>query len=895
MAMDFFEKLHSHLEAFPDRTALQLLSEGKRESYSFRRIAHEISALSRYLQARGVKPGDTVGILMENHPRWGIAFLAAQSLGARIVPFDILHTTETLAGLVRHAECVFLICSDQQFEKLTEIQQQLPEPLPGLLAGMRQECYGHWESIVEEAPDEPEFPLARYRDEDTLLLVYTSGTTGDPKGVMLSYGSVNLTVDAVLRAIRVSPEDHILSVLPLYHMLALMANFLIPLYLGATVTYLDVLDAQRILKCFREEGITIFVCVPQFFYLVHRRIFKEVDNQSFLKRYVFRRLFAISRFCNNSLRFNPGRRFFSAIHRNFGNLRLFAVGGARFDREVAQDFQHLGFHIIQAYGMTETTAVCTLAFPETGALGSVGEPLPHVRLKIEDPDEHGIGEVIVGGEHLMQGYWKNPEATAETCRNGWLHTGDLGRLDAQGFLHITGRKKEVIVLSSGKNIYPEEIEQAYEKQCPFIKEMCVLGVPDTGASEEQEKLHAVIVPDFDYLKSQQIVNAQEMIRYMLETISQKFPPYKRVRGFEIRREPLPRTTTRKVKRFEVQKEVEAGTAGGTAAEAPAAAQPRDAVEQRIFQLIRETGKTAVVNPKMSLELDCGFDSLERVEFLSTIQETFQVHISDEAATEIYTVQDLTEAVRGRLSGEIQDEENAGASVSWGELLRRPLSEQEERAIDKILRRRPFTELIYFGCTRLIWVIGKVFYRLRFEGQEHLGSNYPYMICPNHLSFLDGFLLSAALPLRVIRRLFFLGYSDYFGGPVMSFLGSRIKVVPVDADRHLRQALRLGAHGIDEKLVLCVFPEGERSIDGSLKVFRKGPAILAVELGIPVVPAAMLGTYEAWSRGSDRFRFRPVTIRFGPPITPEPGRESYEEFNQRLRHAVQELIDQGQNR
>ncbi len=874
--------------------ALQLLSEGERDSYSFRRIAEEITALSHYLRDQGVGQGDTVGIVMENHPRWGIAFLAAQSVGARIVPFDIVHTSETLAELVQHAECAFLISSAEQRCKLQEIQERLPQPLPGLLAGGAHGGYGDWDEIVRQGGGKVEFPLVPYRPEDTLLLVYTSGTTGRPKGVMLSYHSLYLTVEAVETAIEVSSADHILSVLPLYHMLALMANFLIPLYLGARVTYLDVLEPQRILKCFRDEEISVFVCVPQFYYLVHRRIFQEVEKAGFAKRFLFRRLFALSRFCNRTLKFNPGRKFFSAIHRNFGALRLFAVGGARFDTDVAFDFETLGFNLAQAYGMTETSAVSTVAYPGMGGLGSVGKPLPHCQLKIDRPNEQGIGEVVMAGEHLMQGYWKNPEATAETLEDGWLHTGDLGYLDGDGFLHITGRKKDVIVLSSGKNIYPEEIEQAYEKKCPFIKEMCVVGIEDTSASEEQEKLHAVIVPDFDYLKSQQVVNAQDMIRYMLETISQQFPPYKRVRSFTIRRDPLPRTTTRKIKRFEVQQEVEAGTAGEAGAP-PAAesAQPRDAVEERLFQLIRQTGKTAAVHPGMSLELDCGFDSLERVEFLSTVQETFQVHVSDEAATEILTVQDVADAVRGRLSGEIVDEETPEAAVSWAEILRRPLGEQEEAQIHRLLRRRPITEIVYFISTRLVWLAAKIFFRIRFEGRQHLPRDYPFMICPNHLSFLDGFLLSAGLPLRVIRRLFFLGYSDYFGTPTMSYLGSLIKVVPVDADRHLRQALRLGAHGMSEDLILCVFPEGERSIDGTLKTFRKGPAILAVELGVPVVPVAIGGTYEAWRRGSDKIRLHPVTIRFGPPISARGDGESYDEFNGRLKQAVAELIADGE--
>ncbi len=892
MTLDFFEKFQENVRRLPDRVALQIVSGGNRESYTFKRIESEVGKISRFLTESGVGSGDTVGILMENHPRWGIAFLAAQSSGARIVPFDILHTSETLAGLVSHAECRFLIASQATLAKLEEIQALLPRRLPGLVAAPAASGYALWNQALKDVEQPEGLPLSPADLDATFLIVYTSGTTGNPKGVMLTRRQIYRTTIEVLHAVQATPRDHILGVLPLYHMLALMCNFFIPLYLGARVTYLDALDPPRILKSFRDEGITLFVCVPQFFYLLHRRIFQEIEKQGTLKRFLFKRLLRVSHFCNRRLRFNPGRLLFRPIHKNFGTLRLFGVGGARFDVEVADALTDLGFNMAQAYGMTETSAVSTVAPGGVDGLGSVGRPLRHVKLKIAEPDENGVGEVLIAGDHIMQGYWKNAEATAEALEDGWLHTGDLGRLDPEGFLHITGRKKDVIVLSSGKNIYPEEIEHAYEKRCPFIKEMCVLGVPDTSSSEAEEKLHAVIVPDFDYLKSQQVVNAADMIRYMLETISQQLPAYKRVRSFEIRREPLPRTTTRKIKRFEVQKEVESRGVGAEAPKFAEESQPQSPVEEKVFDLIRRTGKVAAVNREMSLELDCGFDSLSRVEFMTNVQDVFRLHISDEAATQIFTVQDVVEAVEKRLSGEIQDEEESGSkSASWSEILNRPLQEEEERHLHRILRRRPLVELFYYFLTCVLWLLCKVFYRLKVEGRENLPDRYPFMICPNHLSFLDGFVFSAGMPLRIVRRLFYLGYSDYFGTPTMSYLGSLIKVVPVDADRHLRQALRLGAQGLRDDLVLCVFPEGERSIDGSLKVFRKGPAILATELKVPVVPVAIRGTYEAWSRGSSKFRFHPVTLRIGEPIVAGEG-ESHDAFNERLFEAVRKLFERG---
>jgi len=177
------------------------------------------------------------------------------------------------------------------------------------------------------------------------------------------------------------------------------------------------------------------------------------------------------------------------------------------------------------------------------------------------------------------------------------------------------------------------------------------------------------------------------------------------------------------------------------------------------------------------------------------------------------------------------------------------------------------------------------------GKNNLPHEYPYLICPNHLSFLDAFVLVSPFPYRIIKRIFFLGYADYFNRPVLSFLGRLIRVVPVDADRHLRQALRLGAEGLRRDFILCVFPEGERSIDGSLKPFRKGPAILAKEMGVPVVPTAIVGTYEAWPRGVAKIRLHPVRVCFGDPLDRPSEEETYAAFNDRLFQAVNELIQQ----
>ena len=886
MTLDFFEQFRANLLEFPDRVALQGLYEDSRESFSYQQVADETAKVGLFLQASGVEPGHAVGILMENHPRWGIAFLAAQSVGAVIVPFDIQHSDETLANLIQHAECRFLISSARFYPRLDGIQRRLPEPLPILVAGDSPSEDRSWDRVLQETDSTPSLPLVQRELDDPYLIIYTSGTTGNPKGVVLTRRNVYSNTIELLKVVQGTPEDNVLSVLPLYHVLALMVNFIIPLYMGGRVTYLDALDAQRIMKAFREEGITIFVCVPQFYYLLHRRIRQEVEAQSFVKRFLFKRLLSLSHFCEERLGLHPGRWLFSPIHNQFGRqFRIFGVGGARFDVEVAKALRDLGFTFVQAYGMTETAALATVSPAGSDGLGSVGKPLSHVQVKIDSPNERGIGGVLIRGDNVMSEYWQNPKATAEVIRDGWLDSGDLGYLSPDGFLNITGRQKDVIVLSSGKNIYPEELEHFYQSNCPFIEEMCIVGVAPSDA-ETQERLHAVIVPDFDYLKSQQVVNSYDMILYTLETLSRQLPSHQHVLSFEIRTEPLPRTTTRKIKRFEVMEQAVGTASTGSGDRFEEATAPQGTVEEKIFELLRQVKDPPLIHRKMNLELDLGFDSLGRVEFFSTVQETLGVRISDSAAAEIFTVEHLVALVVDLLGG--KDVKGKDVRQSWTEILNEDFDAADAQKVGEILVRRPVIEAIFYLTAKLVHFLSKILFRIKVTGRENLPRKYPFMLCPNHLSFLDSFLVVGVLPYHVIKQIFFLGYSDYFGGRYMSKLGGMIKVVPVDSDRHLKQALRLGAEGLRRNLVLCVFPEGTRSIDGSLKRFRKGPGILATELNIPLVPVGIKGTYEAWSRGSNKIRLHPVEIHFGKAFSPDSS-ETSDAVTQRLFQEVDQLI------
>ncbi|MBI2150759.1 MAG: AMP-binding protein, partial [Acidobacteria bacterium] len=544
-----------------------------------------------------------------------------------------------------------------------------------------------------------------------------------------------------------------------------------------------------------------------------------------------------------------------------------ASGGSRFDTRVAEDLNDLGYTVLQAYGLTETSAAATMTPVRDNRVGTVGKPMRGVEIRIDSPNGDGVGEVWIRGPVLMKGYYRDSEKTAETIIDGWLHTGDLGFIDAGGNLTITGRSKDVIVLANGKNVYPEDVEFHYSKS-PLIKEICVLGVRPKDL--KHDVVHALVVPNIDELKKTIVVpdmeefkrrgqtGIMEMIRFEIENLSKQVPSYYRIHSLAVRNEPFPRTVTRKLKRFEIQKE-EAARIEAQAAPAPGEDHPRlkEGIGSVVAELVREAKPDAgALNPSMNIELDLGFDSLARVELLGLAEARLGTHIDEQEATRIFTLGELIDAF-----------ENAAASAtvagaSWKEILE--VAHAEELPEHYIFERRLIFNPFVFLVMRLSRVLSGTLLRLRCHGLDKLPSKLPYILCPNHESYLDGPLMLSVLPRRVVYNMFILGYSDYFESGLSRWIARIANIVAIDPNVNLIRAMQVGAAGLKHGRVVLVFPEGTRTIDGHVAEFKKGAAILAYELGVPIVPVGIRGSFEAWPRG-EGFRLHPIEFHFGDPI------------------------------
>jgi long-chain acyl-CoA synthetase len=654
--------------------------------------------------------------------------------------------------------------------------------------------------------------------------------------------------------------------------------------------FLETVSSGELLRALAERDITIFACVPQFFYLIHQRLLEEVQRGGRAKRLLFRCLLSMS-FLLRRININIGPLVFRRVHMRLGrHMRFFLTGGSRFDPAIGRDFHALGFTILQAYGLTETSGAVTLTRPDDAYQDTVGRALPGQAIKIVPATEPDLdGEIAIRGPVVMQGYFNRPDATRAVMSDGWFLSGDLGRIDRHGRLTITGRQKEVIILASGKNIYPEEIEAQYKKS-PFIKEICVLGLKREG-EPSAERLYAVVVPDADALRQRRIVNAGDLLRFEMEGQAIHLPAHKRVLGYDIWFEPLPRTTTGKLKRHEIEKRVRAaahrvdGTADEQTDDVSWANDPHAAAAVAI---IRARAPGRGVKPAANLELDLGLDSMERVELLTELEQRFGVRVDAERAHEIFTVSQLIDAVLAAGTGETR----TSAEPSWSVLLNDG-DTISDPAVAGLLDRRPLAVPLFFAVSRLLrLILGPS----RVTGRTSLPAHGPYIISPNHQGYLDPFILCAALPYRVFRHLFFVGAAEYFETPLTRWLAKKINLLPVDPDANLVSAMRASAFGLQRGKILVLFPEGERSIDGTVKRFKKGAPILAQHLGVPVVPVAIRGSFELWPRNRpigwrvlQPFSGHRVRLAFGAPIRFEPT-SGYSESAAQLRDAVVKMWD-----
>ena len=904
----FYDRFVECAERWPNNVALELQRHDQIEKCTYGELHRMAESVGRWITEKNFSSGSRLAILADNHPRWVACYLGIIASGCAVVPLDTALHSDQVSKLLKDSGASAVFCDAKHLPVMRPAASELklgmvlmdPERMVHSFGERSSE--DHWLGQLPEifAAGPGSFKPAAAKEDDLASLLYTSGTTADPKGVMLTHTNFQGEVDAVFNWVDLGPDDALLGVLPLFHVLAQMANLLLPLVKGSRVVYLETLNTTELLRALSERNITAFAVVPQFFYLIHEKLMQEIAKRGRATQKIFGAMLAVNRTLRK-VGINAGRVFFRKVHDTLGpKMRYLVTGGSRFDPAIAHAFSDLGIDILQAYGLTETTAAVFANSPHDNEIGSVGKALKGVEAKIVDPQpqEEGpaVGEVALRGPVVMKGYWNRPDATSAVLHDGWFLTGDLGYFDSHGHLFLTGRKKEVIVLSNGKNVYPEEIEAHYLKS-PFIKEIAVMGL-EGKAGEGRDRLHAVIVPNFDVLRQRKVVNAKEVIRFDIEGLSPQIASTKRISSYEIWQDDLPRTTTRKIKRFEVEKRVRANQGKKLADDADVPAEkPLTADEtawldkpevQRGLKVLRESSSSAPqeMRPTLNLELDLGLDSMQRVEVLSRLEEELGGNVEESRLGEIYTVRDLIDAVLQSAAAGAGGPGTRPAFAGWTAILSETPDDPD---VLQLAHPNKLNDTFWYVVSRVFQMIARDRFDLQVSGLEKLPASGAYIISSNHQSFLDPAVLAGVVPQDVFMRAFAVGTSEIFGEGFMRRLARSIKVIVVDPDANLVPAMRAGAFGLRNGGVLILYPEGERSIDGTPKIFKKGAAILAIHMQVPIVPVAIDGFYEAWPRNKGFQKFAPLRMKIGDPILPPPESEAseaaYEKLTAELKNKV----------
>lgn len=863
-------------------TILQLSSgRGRRKAYSLQREAggyrtvcaadylEQTLRFSSYLQKKGVASGDRVLLLSENGPEWSMAALAAMNLGAVVVPVASIASLLEVQNTILDARPKLSLVS-RRLATSTQIQDFLrSEKLACLVWDLQAD-----QPLAEWTKDAP-LPINESMGADAQAFqIYTSGTTGHPKAVPISHENILSNAKAVLSVIEASPDDRLVSVLPLSHMFEFTGGFMTPSLLGCSITYVKSLKPEDLLLALRDTKATILVGVPLLFEVISRNLQGRIDALPTPLPLVF------AFFSWLTKKYQPlGAYLFYPIHKALGgNLRYFMAGGSKLHPQVFEYFRGVGITVLQGYGLTETSPVLTVTSPTNAAADHVGAALPGVQVGIFDEQGNPLatgqeGEIWAKGPNVFKGYL-NPEHTKDVFFDGWFRTGDLGRLDAAGLLRITGRKKDLIVTPAGKNVYPEEIEGVVLSTGLFL-EACALALQDKA---DHEKVGLVLVPDrtkfpglgLEEVRRHAIQRATEACRALTE--------YKWPQRIEVLFEDLPKTATRKTKKHEVRKLLGSRDESKREASGDGSLDLSNELEATIAHGIASISRIdeAAIRPTDSLTKDLGLDSLTFVELVSHVEKKFGTRIEGIDFAAILTVQDLVTAL----------EFTAAPAKPKKKVRLAEFSPWENGKVIWRLPRRAFN----------VWLRAylKIRHGLVVEGLENLRSGGPFIFTPNHSSHFDLLSIAASVPGPMVHSTFAVAAKDYFFNRAWKAFGARMLVNAIPFDRrgrvdesmkHCREALAMGGS-------LVVFPEGTRSPDGKLQEFKPGVAqLLAGETKASAVPVYIDGAYGIMPKGSKFPGPGTLRIRYGKPISfgeAENSSEGLKKIAQRLKSEVQAL-------
>ncbi len=838
------------VSSFPSRRKAALFhkTDFRTFRWSYARLHQCIRKFACLLEERGVKQHNRVLLWAPNMPEWLVASLGTIYYGAVIVPADLQATTETVEAIAKDARPALIIKTKYRPALGCKAPSVFIEELEVLLNGKRE-----WQARH----------VPRY--DDIIELVYTSGTTGSPKGVMLTHRNIVSNVEAMTRHVRISSNDHFLSMLPLSHIFEQVPGMLVPLSRGATITYLSSLKASAIFDALSPRTVTVIMAVPRLLQSITRSIRKRAGS-SVIGRIMPMLMKAVLR---------------RSLHRTFGRqFRFFVSGGAALDADTEDFWNRMGFTVIQGYGLTECSPVLTANTEGRQKRQSVGVALPGVGIRIAED-----GEVLAKGDNIFKGYYHDRQKTRAVFKDRWFCTGDIGELDSDGFLFIRGRKKDVIVTANGMNVYPDDIERVLN-EIPCVKESCVFGL----SSEQGEEVYAVIIPESKEERRRSTREKEKReegkeekegkegktdIRKIVEQANARLDTGQRIMGYARWPEPaFPKTATLKIRKSIVKERMQ--QQAGKKAERKAG----EAAHSKLALLLSQVSRLSPgqITPEKRLCTDLRIDSIGRVELVTLIEREYSFDFGEELIDDKTTVKQLENMIEKRKSMARKLKQPEWTQTRFMHGVRAFLLEAFSLPLF-----RTYCKMKVTGLQNLIQMTG------------------PVIFAVNHQSYADYPSLLMALPRSIRHKTSVPARAEFFEAPrwhVLKRLWKRVcyqyttiglGAYLMPATHSFKQSLQYTGRLIDRGECVVVFPEGGHAKTERMLPFKPGIAVMVQQLKVPVVPVGIRGTRDAFSEKKPLPRRMPVTVSFGMPI--EFRNEPVQEIITRLQEEVERLRKQ----
>ncbi|MDA1193405.1 MAG: AMP-binding protein, partial [Candidatus Poribacteria bacterium] len=700
--MTLTQLLTDSAERHEGLVALRMRQGESWEEWTYSRF-HRATQMARRFVEEGMQPGERVIVYAESQPTWAVVYFACAAAGLTVVPLDPQTTADEVASVAEFTDARMMFVSDGT---LTTLRLEDPtswerEPYPIPTRRFSELDYS------EASGEQPIFDLGK--PDATTSIIFTAGTTVDPKGVLLSHRNFMTNVRGVSVFLPPEPWDEFLSLLPLNHAFEFSNGLLIPLSAGSTVTYAGSLNPRTILQTIRDTKTTVILAMPRLYEMCAEIARRRAESAE--------------------------KPMSDALRDLFGeHMRVLVSGGAALDPDVYKAYFEAGLAIHEGYGLTEAAPVLTVTPMYRTRQGSVGLALPGVDVRIESPDGDGIGEIVARGDNVMRGYFRNEAATAKVLRDGWLCTGDLGYLDDDNYLHITGRSKDVIVTSAGKNVYPDEVELLY-KGLPHVRTLCVVGVKD---AHRREETHAVLVVSEDLLDKP---NVKREIHQAIQNISGRIPSYQRIQHVHYWTTDLPATHSGRVKRVDVREMLAERLAGVDAPEPTEIAEwlPKAWESELIVEIARITGiDPARIRPGHNFDQDLHLDSLMKVELLAMLETRLGLALPEHIALKFQTVQHVFDYLTPHMGD--WDAEIGCPKAHTVTLDALHLDDDDTQYLEKT----PVEAFIAAGFRSGIRLVYRLIFGLDGDGIDRLPKSGAYIIAANHSSHLDSGAVLALL-------------------------------------------------------------------------------------------------------------------------------------------------------